>query len=342
MSNIIITSYTNGLSHAHGSRRWEHIVLRCLTVILVISLLPTAAVAQRMGATVEEDSGGVVLTDGAVPVLRYNHETIEPPEGYVEQLPDAARKYARPRSNYIHPLYGIDGEPLTDDWTADHPHHRGIYWAWPEVQYQGELADLHALQRVFARPTGKLQLHSGDDFAQIEAENRWLWEDKTPIVLEKAILRAWPATEHGRYIDLTFEFLALEEGVTLARRGTQHYGGLNIRLAPVEGLELRHHAEPPDRAPRLAWQLATGTWRGAQQPATLVVFERAGNPYYPADYVEYPNLPWFQPTFPKAGVRYALSQTEPLVLRYRLSIQPGGMRPAENYARQWQAYQDTQ
>ncbi len=340
MSNMIITGYTNGRSRADGSGRWGFIILRCLTAVLGIALLPTAATAQRMRASVDADSGGVVVSDGAVPVLRYNYETLESPEGYAEQLPDDARKYARARSNYIHPLYGPVGEPLSDDWTDDHPHHRGIYWAWPEVQYRGEMNDLHALQGVFARPTGRLKLRDGDDFAQIEAENRWLWEDKTPIVLEKAIFRAWPATENGRNIDLTFEFLALEEGVTLARRGTERYGGLNIRLAPIEGLELRHHAEPPDRAPRFAWQLATGTWRGAKQPATLVVFEHAGNPHYPADFVPIPHLPWFQPTFPKAGVRYALSQTEPLVLRYRLSIQPGGMRPAEAYARQWQAYQD--
>ncbi len=48
-----------------------------------------------MEASVEEDSGGVVLTNGGKPVLRYNFQTIEPPEGYLEQLPDGARKYAR-------------------------------------------------------------------------------------------------------------------------------------------------------------------------------------------------------------------------------------------------------
>ncbi len=341
MPNMIITGFTNGRSQANGGGRWGRICLGCLTAILGITMLPTAAMAQRMVASVEEGSGAVVLTDGGKPVLRYNYETIEPPEGYAEQLPDEARKYARPRSNYIHPLYGPGGEQLTDDWADDHPHHRGIYWAWPEVQYRGEMGDLHALQRVFARPTGELQLRDGDDFAQIEAENRWLWEDKTPIVREKATMRAWPADAQGRNIDLTFEFLALEEGVTLARRGTKRYGGLNIRLAPIEGLAIRHHADPADRSPRFAWQLATGTWRGAKQPATLVVFEHAGNPHYPADFVPIPHLPWFQPTFPKAGVRYALSKSEPLVLRYRLSIHSGGMRPAEIYARQWQAWQDS-
>ena len=65
--------------------------------------------------------------------------------------------YAVPRSNYIHPVYGLSGEMLTRDWSKDHPHHRGIYWAWPEVEFGKKLGDLHALQIVFARPTGKIK-----------------------------------------------------------------------------------------------------------------------------------------------------------------------------------------
>ncbi|HUH47680.1 MAG TPA: DUF6807 family protein, partial [Arenibacter sp.] len=48
--------------------------------------------------------------------------------------------YAIPRSNYIHPLYGLEGEMLTSDWPdAAHPHHRGIFWDWPEVRYGSKL-----------------------------------------------------------------------------------------------------------------------------------------------------------------------------------------------------------
>lgn len=318
-------------------------VCRCLAAAVALgsAALPRAATAQPMQASVEEQSGSAVLNDGPKPVLRYNYQTVAPPEGYLEQVSAGARIYARPRSNYIHPLYGLNGETLTDDWAHDHPHHRGIYWAWPEVRYQGETGDLHALQRVFARPTGEIQVQRGERFAEVKAENRWLWEGETPIVHETATIRAWPADAQGRNVDLTFEFLALEDGVTLARRGTDKYGGLNIRLAPVEGLTLRHYADPPERSPQRAWQLASGSWRGGSGPATLVVFEHAGNPHYPADYVQYPNLPWFQPTFPKAGLRYELSKTEPLVLRYRLSIQSGDMRSVQAYARQWRAFQDT-
>lgn len=37
------------------------------------------------------------------------------------------------RANYIHPLYGLDGEILTEDFPSDDLHHRGIFWTWHQV-----------------------------------------------------------------------------------------------------------------------------------------------------------------------------------------------------------------
>lgn len=318
----------------------RHVGVACRLAVGILLAPGVAPAAQpgagdhSMRAVVDPATGQVELTEGDAPVLRYNYQTVEPPAGY------AARDsiYARPRSNYIHPLYGPAGEMLTNDWSKDHPHHRGIYWAWPEVQYKGELGDLHALQRVFARPTGEIELRSDADVAEVKAENRWMWEDKTPIVREVATIRAWKAGDHGRYVDLRFEFTAIDDGVTLARRGTKAYGGLNIRLAPIAGLQLVHHADPPDAAPRRAWQLAAGTWSGAERPATLSAIESAANPHYPGDYVQYPPLPWFQPTFPRAGTRYPLAKGEPLTLRYRLWIRSGGVPESVQYVEQWNRY----
>jgi hypothetical protein len=44
-------------------------------------------------------------------------------------------------------------------------------------------------------------------------------EDKTPIVRETVTIRAHQAGEHGRYIDLPFEFDSLSDDVSIARRG---------------------------------------------------------------------------------------------------------------------------
>ena len=246
-------------------------------------------------------------------------------------------KYARPRSNYIHPLYGFDGEELTRDWSLDHPHHRGIYWAWPEVQWGEEMGDLHALQQVFARPTGEPELTSGDAFAQIEAENLWLWEDETPIVREIAIIRAYRSTERGRYVDLLFLFIPLNEDVTVARRDTDKYGGLNIRLAPVKDQIITFHTDVEESNPRMAWAELSGLFEGGTSPSGLSILQNRANPDYPGDWVEYPDLNWFQPTFPASQTRYALRTGEPLVLQYRLWIHRG-RSDERTHAEIWQAY----
>ena len=319
------------------------ITIRTVLVIgmaLVIFSVVGCAGSPQMQAKLNAATGQYLFVDGDKPVLQYNYATVQPPEGYLEKVNPNNLKYAAPRSNYIHPVYGPQGEELTLDWSHDHPHHRGIYWAWPEVQYLGKTYDLHALQNVFARPTGKVKTHNGNDYAEIQAKNRWLWDDKTPIVDETATIRVWPASENGRYIDLTYKFVPLVEGVTLARRVTKAYGGLNIRLAAIKEMKLNHYADPAGAQQRAAWQSATGIWSGGRKPAVFAVFEKTDNFDYPGDYIEYPDLPWFQPTFPRSGTRYELKKDEPLVLRYRLWIRSGQAPMEAEYREQWNLYQN--
>src|SRR5215210_4707534 len=37
------------------------------------------------------------------------------------------------RAGYVHPLYSLNGNSLTDDMPKDHPYHRGIFWAWHQI-----------------------------------------------------------------------------------------------------------------------------------------------------------------------------------------------------------------
>ena len=57
-------------------------------------------------AAADSDSGQIEIRQGDQPVLRYNYHTVESPEKYLDKINVNNRKYARPRSNYIHPLYG--------------------------------------------------------------------------------------------------------------------------------------------------------------------------------------------------------------------------------------------
>jgi Family of unknown function (DUF6807) len=287
-----------------------------------------------------QPSGQIEVSESGQPVLLYNYRTIEPGDLLNRVQPDN-RKYARARSDYIHPLYGPGGEELTKDWPVDHPHHRGIYWAWPEVDYHGQRGDLHALQRVFARPTGRCILLGGERFAQIDAENNWLWEDREPIVRERAIIRAWKAEAGGRCLDLEFHFTALGDDVAIARRGTDEYGGLNIRLAGVRNQQITTYTASPGSNPRMAWADLSGVFAPGQPEAGLTILQHPDNSEYPGDWVKFPELNWLQPTFPAAGRRYLLKKGKPLVLRFRLWIHRGGKVSRGTFVDEWDSYRHT-
>lgn len=277
-------------------------------------------------AVCDPASGQFEILEKGRRVLRYNYATIEPGP-VLNSVSAGNRIYAVARSNYIHPLHGLDGEELTRDWSPDHPHHRGIYWAWPEVDWRGQRGDLHALQKVFARPTGRCKTIHGRGFAEIQAENVWKWEDREPIVHEIATIRAWSRQHSARFIDLRFEFTALEDPVLLARRGTDAYGGLNLRFSAVEDQKLVKHTDPPEAETRRAWAEISGRFGGAPVPSGVVILPHPGNPCHPGDWVDYPQLNWLQPTFPAKGTRFELVPRRTLALRYRLWIHAGGAAP---------------
>ncbi|MCP4451980.1 MAG: hypothetical protein GY809_10990 [Planctomycetes bacterium] len=311
--------------------------------VLVTTALLGLCAAQEPAMQVQRDlyTGQIVITQGDKPVLKYNYQLVCPPDGFVEAVAQGSRKYARARSNYIHPLYGPNGEELTYDWSGDHPHHRGIYWAWPEVDWRGERGDLHALQRVYARPTGNVSFETKGASAQIVAENRWYWEDEAPIVREVTTICAHQVGNHGRFIDLTYSFEALGDDVALARRGTNAYGGLNIRMSPIKDMRLIHHVDPVSAHPRRAWSDSWGIRQGGKTPVGFAVLEKVTNPDYPGDWVEYPDLPWFQPAFPAQDTRHVLKKGTPLILQYRLWIREANETSEAQYAEQWRLYNNT-
>ncbi len=270
---------------------------------------------------------------------KYYEEYLKAHPTYPKDTVVTSSIYSVPRSDYIHPLYGLNGEMLTRDWPdGGHPHHRGIFWAWPEVEYNGQRGDIYALQRVFARPTGKIEYLNGPVYAQIHAENRWIWEEEEPIVREQVTMRAYRAINEQRIIDLKLEFLALKENVTLATRFTDSYGGLNIRMQTPEEQEISYFTGEKGSDPLRAWADFNGTFEGNSTKSGLVILQHKTNPEYPGDWVEYPNLSWIQPTFPTPNTRFPLSTSEPLILKYRFIVHAGGKPTVDKSEANWDAY----
>jgi hypothetical protein len=292
--------------------------MKTTTHLLTMTLLLTAGVCLAdMSVTVDAKTQKYTILDSGKPVLTYNFGTVPVPDTL------KGKKYAEPRSNYVHPLYGPNGEILTADFSSDHPHHRGIYWAWPEVTYKGEMRDIHALQGVFARPVKIHKQTAGADSATITAESVWKWSDTEEIVREFATITAYPRKKGTGIIDFSFTFEALRPGITLARRKQTVYGGFNFRMAQFTEVKIAKNSDAPGAFPRRSWAELTGTPPEGREPVGIFLLQNPANPLYPGDWVEYANLPWLQPTFPSAGMAYELKPGAPLKLAFRVIVRDG-------------------
>ena len=84
-------------------------MIRIFYLIILSLILFSHASGQVLNFV--EDSGGITLYDNGKPVYKY-------------QIATKTFNGTYPRANYIHPLFGLDGEILTEDFPEDHPHQR--------------------------------------------------------------------------------------------------------------------------------------------------------------------------------------------------------------------------
>ncbi len=100
---------------------------------------------------------GFLVSEDGQDVLFYQRETKRFDENYS-------------RSHYIHPLFGLDGELLTEEFPADHPHHCGVYWAWHQVwMREKRIGDAWSL-RDFAWDVQDVKVIASDSHAALEAD----------------------------------------------------------------------------------------------------------------------------------------------------------------------------
>lgn len=218
------------------------------------------------------------LRDGERPVLVYNHGVMSHPK-----VPE---RYSR--SNYFHPVYGIDGEVLTDDFLKkDHLHHRGLFWAWTHVQAGGRRSDFWHMPSPggsscyrFERWTCR---HAGSLVAALGVRTGWHAGGRK-IVREEMQVFVYPVDGDSRVIDIELVWTALEVPVTLKGAAGKGYGGLTFRFAPRKETVITAPGGRTTKdlvAARLPWADLSGRFGGAERPSGAAVFISPDHPDYP-------------------------------------------------------------
>ena len=287
-------------------------------ILWTVCLTPLAS-ADAAFAFRDTGSGGLEVTDHGKPVFVYNYGMVLKP-GFPEEMK---------RSCYLHPVYAPDGTVLTDDFNADHPHHRGISWMWPEVTVGGKKGDLWMVKGFRQQFVAWKARETVGENARLAIENGW-FDGAKKFVKEDVEIVVHPAAEGRRILDFTLKFAAVDRPVELAgtSEGKKGFGGFCFRFAPRDGgaaktlIRTDKGVSTKDGVlVRHPWAEITGVFQG--KPAGARIDDLAGNPGSPANgwllrhgfgllNVSYPGL---QPITIQPG--------KPLVLKYRVTLSSG-------------------
>ena len=88
-----------------------------LTLLIALLLSCTSSPESQSPFTFTKSDQGVELLENEHPVFFYRRTPKSLTGEYI-------------CNNYIHPLYSLDGDTLTEEFPVDHAYHRGIFWAW--------------------------------------------------------------------------------------------------------------------------------------------------------------------------------------------------------------------
>ena len=174
------------------------------------------------------------LLEGKHPVLRYNYATLLP-KGVAED---------RARCCYLYPLWTPGGVSILDDFPADHPHHRGIFWAWPYVGIGSETYDIWDLRGIKTENAGHhAGLNAKEQLAVLDVDNVWVANGKRVAKMhENYTVHA--ARDNSRLVECILTLTALDAPVTLkgSHEAGKSYGGFGVRFAPREQTVIRTEA----------------------------------------------------------------------------------------------------
>jgi hypothetical protein len=264
-------------------------------------------------------SVGLELSENGKPVFIYNYGLILAP-GFPEKMR---------RGSYLHPVFAPDGTRLTDDFNADHPHHRGISWMWPEVTVdgkQGQTWEPGGFQQRFVRWKAR---QTEADCARLAVENGW-YDGERRFVSEDVEIVTHRAAHQQRTLDFTLRFEAVDRPVRIVgtSQGKKGFGGFCFRFAPRDGgsaktiIRTEQGISKKDdvRAPH-RWGEVAGTFHG--RPAGGRIEDDPSNPGYPHNaWLTRHGFGFLNVSYPGL-TPLTLEPGKPLVLKYRVTLFSG-------------------
>jgi len=238
-------------------------------------------------------------------------------------------KYSR--CNYVHPLYGLDGEILTEDFL----HHRGIFWAWHQVVVDNKKIADGWILNDFSMEVTNAQIRQSDSGAPalkldvLWKSPRWIDDQgkQKPFIKETTVIRAHPVCGDIRKIDFNISLLALADGVKIGgAENAKEYSGFSARIRLPKDLKFTAPGGEvkPARTPIKAepWLDFSGQFKDHGNQSGLAILCHCSTPGFPQRWILRQANSMQNVVYP-GRKPVSLSREKPLVLRYRLIVHRG-------------------
>jgi len=240
--------------------------VKFLIVLSFYSILMPPRVCAQHFTTIKSNEGVEILENGKKVLF------------YQARPKSVDGKYER--AGYVHPLYTLNEKILTEDMPADHPYHRGIFWAWHQIILKDKkIADGWISENISWKP-GKVKTRIRKE--RVILQTKIIWNANleqnipTAIVREKTRITVYRSTPQYRILDFEIHLFAKEDNLKIGGSDDiKGYGGFNLRLKLPKDLTFvsENKIVIPQETQVLAgpWMDFRGSFEGESLPKTGVV-----------------------------------------------------------------------
>jgi hypothetical protein len=298
-------------------------ILRTVYCLLII-VGSVSCTSLYSGFTSWDSRNGIDLYENGHWVLHYQKES---------KTPDGKMFF----NNYIHPLYSIDGDTLTEEFPVDHQHHRGIFWAWHQIYIKGiNIGDAWVRDSI-SQEVKDLKTKINTSSAEVILNVLWkssLYEKSKPFVQENTTIIVKALQNEMRIIDFQIALKALTPGVSIGGSDDEKgYGGFCVRIKNPKALSFYSESGPVKAEIN---QIKAGPWMDITAPfgkhgeiEGITILCHKSTPNYPASWILRDSDPSMQNIVFPGRQRIEVPTDKPLVLRYRLIIHKGKISAEE-------------
>ena len=235
------------------------------------------------------------------------------------------------RCHYIHPLYGIDNSRLTEDFPADHLHHRGVFWAWHQVLIDNQPVSDGWELKNFEQKVVDIEFIQQKGIGYLLTTVDWkspLWKNGLEAYLqENTTITMYPKKDNYRRIDFEIKLKALVEGLSIGGSDDEKgYSGFSVRVklpADVTFSSENGSVEPINTAINAGNYIKMkGSFLNAGKKGGVVIQSNPQNPLPNNNWILRKSASMQNAVYPgRQPVSIPINQ--PLVLKYTLMVFKG-------------------